>query len=192
MPAETSPGSGTRILERGVWGPGGLPLPPPLSADGRALNIHGHPVPHPSGQQSQPQLALLVKAPPSSHPLPEPVQGLIPFHPKRLVHADGQSRRAEQWAGGCQHPCCSPSSPPAPICLEAHFLPSPALQLVLKPPLRNVRQGASRGAGDPEMRSGGMSMVGSRGQRWRLWEQPPSPCSGLRDSRAGSDAQRDP
>lgn len=111
---------------------------------------------------------------------------------KRLVHADGQSRRAEQWAEGCQHPCCSPSSRPAPFCPEAHFLPSPALQLVLKPPLRNVQQGASGGAGDSEMRSGRTSMGGSRGQHSRLWEHPPSPCSGLRDSRAGRDAQRDP
>lgn len=42
--------------------------------------------------------------------------------------------------------------------VEAHFLPSPALQLVLKPPLRNVQQGASGGAGDSEMRSGRTSM----------------------------------
>lgn len=84
-----------------------------------------------------------------------------------------------------------PLQPPGPICLEAHFLPSPALQLVLKPPLRNVRQGASGGAGDSEMRSGERAWWEAGGNTRGSGNSPPSPCSGLRDSRAGRDAQRD-
>lgn len=93
--------------------------------------------------------------------------------------------------GGVLASLLRPLQPPGPFCLEAHFLPSLASQLVLKPPLKTVRQGASGGAGDSEMRSGRRAW-GEQGAILEALQTPHSPRFGFGDSRAGRGAQRDP